>query len=80
MYFVSGFRNYLGEKLLRESALSYFRQPEGDVIISCFPKILDNPDISEQIIHIWQENVSAGLNDRQKQNIELIMLKTKEFI
>jgi len=78
LYFVSGFRNYIGEKLIRES--SSFRQPEGDVIISTFPRLLDNPDICEQIILIWSEDVWAKLDARQKLNVEFIMAKTKEFI
>ena len=47
LYFVSGFRNYPGEKLLRETQSGTFRQPEGDVTISTFPKILDCPDVCE---------------------------------
>ena len=80
LYFVSGFRNYIGEKLIKESSMNSFRQPEGDVVISCFPRILDNPDICEQIIAIWSEDVWAQLNARQKLNVEFIMLKTKEYI
>jgi len=50
------------------------------VIISCFPRILDNPDICEMIISIWSEDVWKSLNDKQKTNIEYLMVKTKEFI
>ena len=47
--FVVGFMNYKGEKLLRESG-GGFRKPAGDAVISCFPKIYDNPDIVEELV------------------------------
>ena len=39
-----------------------FKHPEGDIIISCFPKIVDSPDICELLIQIWQEDVWASIN------------------
>jgi hypothetical protein len=59
LYFVSGFRNHLGEKLLREasvSGLQTFKKPEGDPIITTFPKIMDCPDIIELLALIWNED------------------------
>ena len=47
LYFVSGFMNYKAERLLRESATGIFRKPSGDVVISSFPNIYDNPEIVE---------------------------------
>jgi hypothetical protein len=80
LYFVSGFRNYIGEKLLKESSMNHFMQPEGDVIISCFPRILDNPDMCETIIQVWSEDVWSKLNARDKTNVDMLIQKTKEFI
>lgn len=54
LYLVSGFRNYLGEKILKDassgSTLLTFRQPEGDSIITTFAKVFDNPDFTEIIV------------------------------
>jgi hypothetical protein len=47
---VSGFRNYTAEKLLKQSSMGTFKHPEGDVIISSFPKIIDSIDIVELLI------------------------------
>lgn len=83
LYFVSGFRNYLAEKLLKTgqpTALTTFKKPEGDAIIKTFAKILDSPDISEQLVQIWSEDVWEVLSAREKLNVELVILKTKEFI
>jgi len=84
---VSGFRNYLGEKFLKDggpnggsSSLLTFKKPEGDAIITSFAKILDCPDIVEILAPIWAEDVLNTLNSKQKVNIEYIILKTKEVI
>lgn len=77
--FVSGFMNYKGEKLLRESHAGGFRKPAGDVVISCFPKIYDNPDIVEELSQIWVEDVQAKVASDQL-NIDFIKSKTKDFI
>ena len=77
--FVSGFMNYKGEKLLKESHAGGFRKPAGDVIISCFPKIYDNPDIVEELTQIWVEDVQSKMAS-DLLNIEVIKSKTKDFI
>jgi hypothetical protein len=77
---VSGFRNYVGEKLLKESSMGTFKHPEGDVIISTFPKIINNPDICESLIKIWSEDFWSTVKGKQKLNIEFVMAKTKEYI
>lgn len=79
LYFVSGFRNYAAEKLLKEST-GTFKHPEGDIILSSFPKVFDCIDIIELLIVIWQEDALAAANSKQKLNVEFIMLKAKEFI
>mmetsp|Transcript_27366 Transcript_27366/g.20514 ORF Transcript_27366/g.20514 Transcript_27366/m.20514 type:complete len:108 (+) Transcript_27366:68-391(+) len=56
LYLVSGFRNYVGEKLLREAATGAFRHPEGDVVISTFPKVLNHPDICDTLLKIFAED------------------------
>ena len=79
LYFVSGFMNYKAERLLRESATGIFRKPSGDVVISSFPGIYDNPDIVEELTSIWTEDIQP-LIDRQKMNIDFIVTKMKETI
>lgn len=66
LYFVSGFRNYLGDKLLKESQFSNesLKHPEGDVIISSFYKIVDSPDICEQLVRIWSEDFWNVINEK----------------
>lgn len=80
LYFVSGFRNYCGEKLLKESQMGTFKQPHGDVVISTFPKIFDNPDMCEKIVQIWAEDVWASITGKNKLNVQFIMMKAKDFI
>mmetsp|Transcript_22870 Transcript_22870/g.22134 ORF Transcript_22870/g.22134 Transcript_22870/m.22134 type:complete len:327 (+) Transcript_22870:1169-2149(+) len=80
LYFVSGFRNYVGEKLLRESAMGAFKHPEGDVIISTFPKVMNHPDFCEAMIKIFSEDFYVNLNNKQKLNVEYITNRTKEYI
>lgn len=60
--------------------MNTFKHPEGDVIISSFPKILDCPDIIDLLIPIWHEDVWATISAKQKLNVEFIMMKSKEFI
>lgn len=87
LFFVSGFRNYLGEKLLRQSimgsnapSLVTFKKPEGDPLITTFAKALDNPDICELLTNIWAEDVWNQLTAKQKMNVEHIVLKTCEYL
>jgi hypothetical protein len=78
---VSGFRNYIGEKLLRDSnSAGPMKQPEGDIIISTFPKIIDSPDICETLIKVWSEDFWGPLNEKQKSNVDVVMQKSTEFI
>ena len=76
--FVVGFMNYKGEKLLRESG-GGFRKPAGDAVISCFPKIYDNPDIVEELVAVWVEDVQPRIAGDHR-NYDYIMSRTKDFI
>ena len=65
LYLASGFRNFLGEKLLHEGSsgvMHTFKKPEGDPIITTFAKMLDCPDICELLVQIWTEDVWASMN------------------
>lgn len=62
LYFIVGFRNYVGQKLLADAANGVYRKPGGDMIISTFPMIIDNPDICEAVISTWSEEVWKNLN------------------
>lgn len=57
LHFVSGFRNYAAKVLLKESTLGEFKQPGGNIAVSCFPYIIDNPDIIEQFVVLWYQDV-----------------------
>lgn len=50
LLFVSGYRNYAGQSLLKESTLGNFKQPGGSVVLSSFPKLVDNIDILEVLV------------------------------
>jgi hypothetical protein len=80
LLFVSGYRNYAGQTLLKESTLGNFKQPGGNVVLSCFPKIVDNIDILEIVTCVWAEDVLSGMSAAQKKSIEFPMLKAKEMI
>lgn len=69
LMFISGYRNYAGQSLLKESNLGNFKKPGGSVALSCFPKIIDNIDILEQLVVVWQEDVIATLTVQQKKSI-----------
>ena len=80
LHFVSGFRNYAGHILLKESSLGEFKQPAGNVAISCFPKILDCPDILEVFVTCWSEDVVNAWSTQDKRKMGLCMQKAEEYI
>ena len=47
---MSAYRNYAGQSLLKESTLGNFKQPGGSVVLSSFPKLVDNIDILEVLV------------------------------
>ena len=80
LLFVSGYRNYAGQSLLKESSLGNFKQPGGNACLASFPKIIDNIDILETVAAVWSEDVMAALSAPQKKSIEHPMMKAKEII
>jgi hypothetical protein len=48
--FIAGYRNYAGDVLLRQNSM---QEPMGNIVISCFPKIMDCPDIVEELAEIY---------------------------
>ena len=63
LLFVSAYRNYAGKQLLKQGNLGgQFKQPGGSVVLSCFPKIIDNIDILETVLHVWQTEHVAALS------------------
>jgi hypothetical protein len=71
LYFVSGFRNYLAEKLLTKTVggITSFKKPDGDPLVTTFKRVFDSPDILEVFVPIWSEDVLKELNSRQKMNV-----------
>jgi hypothetical protein len=55
LLFASGFMNYKAEKLLKDLTAGKFIKPSGDVVISSFSKVFDNPDINEELVLVWNE-------------------------
>ena len=55
--FMVGFINYKAFKIINESEEGKMIKPSGDAVLSCFSKIYDNPDIVEEIVEIWNEDV-----------------------
>jgi hypothetical protein len=84
LYFVSGFRNYLADKLLTHKgsgpALVTFKKPEGDPLVPTFAKAMDSPDICELLVTVWSDDVLAQLTAKQKMNVEHVMMKTCEYL
>ena len=77
--FVSGFMNYKAEKLLNQGGGSFLR-PSGDVVMTCFPLIYDNPDIVEQVSVLWEQDVQPRINDNKQINIAFLKEKTTDFV
>jgi len=49
LFFVSGYRNYAAVELISNNASAEFKKPVGNVVMSCFSKILDSPDLLEVV-------------------------------
>ena len=69
LLFVSGYRNYAGQILLKESALGNFKQPGGNIVMCCFPKIIDNIDILESFAQYWSDDVLAQMPATSKKSV-----------
>ena len=69
LLFISGYRNYAGQQLLKATTLGNFKKPGGSVAMSCFPKIIDNIDILEQLVIVWQEDIVDKMSAAQKKSI-----------
>lgn len=79
--FVSGFRNSAAMDLNKNINVASLKKPGGSVSISCFPKIIDNPEILEVLVECWYEDVWLNLKDvKSKTNIELLVGKANEYI
>lgn len=63
LHFVSAFMNYKARKLLEEQASGggVFKKPAGDAVISCFPMVMDCPDIVENLAVIWRDDVEPEM-------------------
>jgi len=78
--FVSGFMNYKSEKLLNETkSAGGIRKPSGDVVMSCFPKIYDCPDIVEELATCWTEDALNKISSDML-NIKFIKSKMQEYV
>ena len=57
LYFLSGFMNYKARELIQATAGGRLRQPAGDHVIASFPRIMDCPDIWEELNAVWNEDI-----------------------
>lgn len=80
IHFLSAFMNYKGHKLLAESGGGGFRKPAGDVVISCFPKIYDNPDVLEELALCWVEDVLPQVRNNFQTNVEYLIGRMRDYI
>ena len=78
---LSGFVNYKAKSLLAERVSSpFFRKPPGDVVISNFPKMLDCPDINQEMSKIWKEDVATKLSGSVAKNIDQAIMHMENFV
>ena len=54
-----------------------FKQPDGDALINTFQMVIDSPDVCEQFVKIWSEDVIPNLD---KMNMEHVIQKTRECL
>jgi len=79
--FVSGFRNYAARMLLYSGTQEKpIQAPCGDVTISCFPKIMDNIDIVEQLARIYKEDFWDKRSESTRKFIQSISTYSCEII
>ena len=62
--------NYKAEKLLKNAGA--FVKPGGDVVISSFPKIYDNPDIVEALTKVWTDTANPEIMRAGPYNLDFI--------
>lgn len=78
--FVSGYRNYAAELLIRGNLGGSLKKPAGDVIMATFPKIMDCPDVLEILSLCWTEDFMDKQNTVSKQSVELAVTKVKDYV
>lgn len=81
LQFCSAFMNYKGKHCLTtEHGSLAFRKPPGDVVISTFPMLLDNPDICEFMALCWKEDVAPKLSGYNAKDIRQMVDEMKDFV
>jgi len=78
--FVSGYRNYAAEVLIRGGIAGSMKKPIGDVILSTFPKIINCPDVVELLVLCWTEDFIEKRNATERRSIELAVTKVRDYI
>lgn len=81
LHFVSAFMNYKARKLLDEQVGGVFRKPAGDAVISCFPMVMDCPEIVENLSMIWREDVDQVMRKANAEmDVNWIIKRMKDYI
>lgn len=58
-----------------------FRKPAGDAVISCFPMVMDCPDIVENLAVIWREDVEPEMRKANAlTDVTWIIRRMKDYI
>ena len=81
LHFFSGYRNYLAQKLCKETTENAgFVMPSANHVISAFPFIVDNPDVWEKFLIEWHNNVSKKIPKSSKKNVQYLIDKVEIYI
>lgn len=81
LHFYSGYRNYLAQKLCKETTDNAgFIMPSANHVISTFPFIVDNPDVCEKFLVEWHNNVSKKIPKSSKKNVNYLIDKVEIYI
>lgn len=54
-------------------------QPPSNIMMSCFNKILDCPDILEVVVQVWKEDYFDKYTITQKKSIKEAKMRAEEF-
>ena len=79
LHFVSAFMNYKARKLLEEQVGGVFKKPAGDTVISCFPMIMDCPEIVENLATIWREDVEPEMRGKEM-DVNWLIKRMKDYV
>ena len=69
--FIVSYREYAASVLKVAGSDVPYSKPSGDVVLRCFPEIIENPDIAEILTAVWVEDHVA--NNKEKDPIKALV-------